>query len=287
MMWIAGATGYTGGFLVRRLARCGRRFRCFVRRSSPVSEILSTDAQIGYGDLGDVASIARTIEDATIVVSLAHIRFARNIVAACRGSGVRRAVFFSSTRRYSSYAAPSVQEVIEGERGLEGCSIPLTLLRPTMICGPGDDGNIARLRAYLERYRVIPIFGPGTYLQQPVYVEDIIDAILSVLACDSTMNRTYTVAGPHPLTYNEVIDTISEVLGIRAVKVHLPARLSMLLAQVYEELSPNPKIRVEQIQRLNEHKAFGIGPARADFGYDPISFEEGMRRAMGGREGAS
>ena len=283
MIWVAGGTGYTGGFLVRRLARTGHRFRCFVRRSSTASRILSTGADVVYGDLEDVSSIARTIEDATVVVSVAHIEFARNIVAACRGSDVQRGVFLSSTRRYSGYAARSVEEVVEGERGLEGCPFPLTVLRPTMVYGPEDDRNMAQLRAYLRRYRVIPIFGPGTYLQQPVYVEDVIDAILSVLADDRTMNREYTVAGPCPLTYNEVIDTISRALGIRSVKAHLPLGLSLLLARVYGKLWANPKIQVEQIQRLNEHKAFEIGPARADFGYDPISFEEGMRRTMAWR----
>ena len=287
MIWIAGATGYTGGFLVRRLARAGYRCRCFVRPSSSVSGVRATGAEIVYGDLADLDSISRTLGGATIVLSAAHIRFARNIVDACRGLDVCRAVFLSSTRRFSSYASRSVQEVIEAERALEGCPLPLTLLRPTMIYGPGEDRNMARLRAYLRRYRVIPIFGPGTYLQQPVYVGDVADAILSVLARGRTVNRAYTIAGPYALTYNEVIDTISRVSGIRTAKIHMPLGPSILLARLYEGLSSTAKVRVEQIKRLNEHKVFDIDAARTDFGYDPVPFEEGMRRVAERQEDAS
>jgi hypothetical protein len=35
-------------------------------------------------------------------------------------------------------------------------------------------------------------------------------------------------------------------------------------------------IKAEQVMRLNEDKAFDYGQAANDFGYEPLSFEEGI-----------
>ncbi len=55
-------------------------------------------------------------------------------------------------------------------------------------------------------------------------------------------------------------------------------------ARGYELLSRNPRIRVEQLRRLAEDKAFSIDAAVRDLGYAPRPFADGIRaeaRAMG------
>ena len=52
-----------------------------------------------------------------------------------------------------------------------GSDLQFTLLRPTMIYGPGNDRNVAFIRGYIDSHRFLPVFGSGERLQQPVFVE--------------------------------------------------------------------------------------------------------------------
>ena len=115
------------------------------------------------------------------MVSATHIRHAPALISVCREAGVKRAVFLSSTWRFSKVNTTGVNTVIAGEESVNVSGLETTLLRPTMIYGPGDDRNISRLRNYLRRYRIIPIFGNGSRLVQPVYVTDLAKAVVQAI----------------------------------------------------------------------------------------------------------
>ena len=53
--------------------------------------------------------------------------------------------------------------------------------------------------------------------------------------------------------------------------------MSLLGAYVYNFLFSSAIISVEQVQRMMEDKAFPYDDARNDFGYSPMSFEDGIK----------
>jgi nucleoside-diphosphate-sugar epimerase len=147
-----------------------------------------------------------------------------------------------------------------------------------MVYGPGDDRNVSRIRGYLETHRVVPVFGSGERLQQPVFVRDVAQAVPQVLCRTATVRKTYVLGGPAPVSYIRMIDAVSSLTGRWVVKIYLPVRLSARLAGIHERRSANPRVTAEQVLRFDEEKTFDIGEARADFGFDPVPFEEGLRR---------
>ena len=64
----------------------------------------------------------------------------------------------------------------------------------------------------MRLFPIVPIFGDGKYLQQPIYVDDVASAVLGCLKADLTIGKNYNIAGKHPLTYNEVIDTLACII---------------------------------------------------------------------------
>jgi hypothetical protein len=60
------------------------------------------------------------------------------------------------------------------------------------------------------------------------------------------------------------------------VFVKVPLGVSILGARLYNALTRRPIITVEQVLRMQEDKAFDWGEAARDFGYSPVSFEEGI-----------
>lgn len=280
MIFVTGATGYTGRYVVDKLLAGGASVRCLVRASSQVQGLERSGVSLVEGDLEQTDFLKDAIAGCSAVISVAHIRFAPAVVAACQKAGVRRAVFFSSTWRFSKVKTSVVEEVIAGEEAVEASGLDYTLLRPSLIFGPGDDRNLSRLRAFLGRYRSMPIFGSGENLVQPVYVADVAAAAAGALLRTGTVGKAYILAGPKPMTYGHMIDTLARLAGLMIIKVHVPLFIALSLIRLGKYTVPGFPIQSDQVQRMGEDRSFDISASKEELGFVPRSFEDGIREAM-------
>jgi nucleoside-diphosphate-sugar epimerase len=112
-------------------------------------------------------------------------------------------------------------------------------------------------------------------LQQPVHVDDVADAIVAALHTPAAVRKTYEVAGPNAITFRELIAHASAALGKPVRTFPVPLRPVVALATLAERTGRSP-LRAEQFERLGEDKAFDISAARADLGFAPRTFAEGV-----------
>jgi len=156
-------------------------------------------------------------------------------------------------------------------------------LRPTMIYGSPRDRNMWRLIRFMRYSPIVPIFGDGAhaYLQQPIYMDDVAQAVVSCLSNEKTIGESYNIAGKHPLTYNEVIDTIANQMNKGVWKIHVPSKPVVSLLTFFERMHIPFPIKAEQVLRLNEkNKDFSYAEAQKDFGFSPLAFEEGIKAEL-------
>ena len=218
--------------------------------------------------------------DALVNVASVGFGHAPTIVSAAEAAGIRRAVFVSTTAIFTALNAGSKSARMAAEDTIRSSSLETTILRPTMIYGSSRDRNMCRLIRFLSQWRVVPVFGKGTHLQQPVHVRDVAWAVANALVTPTTIGREYNISGAFPLTYNDVIDTITAELGRRVTRCHLPVRPVTTALTCFEALNIRMPLKAEQIARLNEDKAFEWSDAARDFGYSPRTFESGIREEL-------
>lgn len=279
---VTGATGFTGSHVLQQLLEAGVQVRCFVRASSDTRRIPVRQVELAEGDLNDRNSLLTALNGVDTLVNIASLGFghAPGIVSAALAAGVSRGLFISTTAVFTSLNAPSKTTRLAAEEAIKRSGLTYTILRPTMIYGTPGDRNIWQLIQYLRRWHIIPVFGNGEHLQQPVYVGDVASAVVKALLSDNTLNKAYNISGAAPLTFNQVIDTICALLGRRVYKVHLPAKPVIASIAALGHLPVRMPIKAEQIQRLNENKAFDHSEASRDFGYRPLLFREGVSKEI-------
>jgi len=278
---VTGSTTQTGSLAVRALLREGHAVRCLVH-SEKRRPFLPRGVEIVEGDLARPDTVAPALDAIERVVQIAHIRFAGASIPVYERAGIRRAIFLSSTRRFTQFDCVTARQVREGEAAVEASALDYTILRPSMIYGSARDNNIARLIRYLRRHRLFPLVGGGRNLVQPLFVLDLVAALLAALQRHEAIRRAYTLAGPEPIPYRQQIETIARTLGRSVVFVPFPLTPAVFLARCAERILPRSPLKAEMLLRLQEDRAFDIGPARQDLGFAPISFEEGVRREAEG-----
>ena len=279
---VTGATGFTGSYVVPLLLKQGAHVRCLVRASSNRISLPAVELELAQGDLDDRASLERALRGCDVLVNVASLGFghAPQIVNAAVAASVKRAVFISTTAIFTTLNAPSKSVRLAAEETIRTSGLRYTILRPTMIYGSSRDRNMCRLIRFLRSWPVVPVFGAGEHLQQPVYVEDLAAAVVQSLMSERSVGRSYNISGAAPLTYNRIIDIICEIMGRRVRKVRLPIAPLVSALTMLERLPLRLPIKAEQILRLNEDKAFDHAEAIEDFGYRPRSFAEGIRMEL-------
>lgn len=275
---VTGATGFTGSHVVPMLLAAGVAVRCFIRNSTRI-EGLGERVEIARGELEDPGTLRRALEGCDALVNIASLGFghAAGIVGAAQTAGISRGLFVSTTGIFTALNASSKAVRVAAEKAITSSRLDYTILRPTMIYGSSRDRNICRLIRFLNRWPAIPVMGSGEFLQQPVYVGDLANAIVQALLTPESRNKAYNISGAEPLTYNEVIHTVCSLLGRRVQMFHMPARPVVGLLRFAQFLTKSLPIKAEQVERLNEDKAFAHAEATQDFGFRPLTFREGVR----------
>jgi nucleoside-diphosphate-sugar epimerase len=283
-VFVTGGTGFTGSHVVPLLLKNGYEVHCLYRpgsdRSVLTSPFVSTQSKIEWalGDVSDSQTLSASMQGTDALVSIASLGFghADSILRAAKDAGIRRAIFVSTTAIFTQLNAKSKKVRVAAELAIETSGLKYTILRPTMIYGSPRDRNMWRLIRFMRYSPIIPVFGHGNYLQQPVYVADVAQAIMSCLCNDQTVCNSYNIAGKYPLTYNQVIDTIAEQMNKRAWKIHILSSPVVSLLRFIEWLHIPFPIKAEQVLRLNENKDFSYAEAARDFAFNPLAFEEGI-----------
>lgn len=275
---VTGAAGFTGSRVVPLLLKNGYDVRCFVRETSDRSPLSALTVEWAAGDLSNPEALTSALRGVDALVNIASLGFghAETIIGSAKEAGVKRGLFISTTAIFTQLNAGSKSIRLAAEEAIQSSGLDYTILRPTMIYGSPRDRNMWRLIRFLRFSPVIPIFGDGESLQQPIFVDDVAQAVLLALQNDATIRKRYNIAGKAPLTYNQVIDTAASALGKRVWKLHLPYMPIVRFLQFTERMRLRLPIKAEQVLRLNEDKAFSYEDAQRDFGFSPRSFEEGI-----------
>jgi nucleoside-diphosphate-sugar epimerase len=267
--------------VIPRLLSAGHEATALARTDAAAKRVASLGARPIAGDLDDPASVDGAFAEsgAEVLVNLASLGFGHGptIVAASEEAGMKRAIFVSTTSIYTRLSTSSKPVRMAAEEAIMASLLDWTIIRPTMIYGMPGDRNMARLLRGLRRLPLVPLPGGGSGLQQPVHVDDLAAAIVSALDRPGSINNAYDLAGPEPMSLRAVIKEAAAAMGRRPRLVPVPLAPVVLGVKLYEVLARSPRLKSEQLARIAEDKVVDIAAARADLGFTPRSFAEGIR----------
>ncbi len=97
-------------------------------------------------------------------------------------------------------------------------------LRFFTVYGPKQRPDLAirKFIELIEQDKPIPVYGDGTTMRDYTYIEDIISGICSAIEYNKTPYEIINLGGGSPVTLNEMISTIEEILGKKAEVNRLP-----------------------------------------------------------------
>lgn len=274
MIAVLGATGKTGRYLVAALCDQGYPVTA-IGRSAARLELIDTRARRAIADLDHPDSLAAAFDGASHIVSCAHARFVSTVLAHLPAS-CERLVLMGSTRRFTALADAAADAVRAGEAAFLASDVPGVMLHPSMIYGAPDDRNINRLLRLVRRTPVVPLPDGGRHWVQPVFVDDVVAALIAAVTSPDAPGPSIVVAGPRPITYADMVRSCARALNRRVVVAPVPLSLLTGGARLASGLGIRLPFDADEILRTTEDKSFDVSDMRNRLGVTPRSFEDGL-----------
>ena len=265
---VTGGPGFLGTHLVPRLVAAGHEVR-IIGRSKPAGPGLEK-AEYVQGDLKNREVVRRALEGVQAVYHLAglvsfqdkdarrmyelHVDSTRELLRDVRESGVQRVILASTSGTIAVSKEERVgteddgypievvgrwpyylSKIYEEKLALEYCrqhAIPLVVLNPSLLMGPGDDRLSSTWTVMKFLQRELPAM-PGGGMSF-VDARDAADAFVNAL----TRGEVY---GRHLMGVNlsmpDFFERLERLSGVPAPRLKLPSRANVLGAKLLEQVA--------------------------------------------------
>jgi nucleoside-diphosphate-sugar epimerase len=148
--------------------------------------------------------------------------------------------------------------------------LPVVIGRPEFIYGPGDIHVLGLYRA-IKRGLFFYV-GNGRSVCHPTYIDDAVSGLLGALR-HGRPGQIYHIAGPEPVTFEQLAQTIARALAVRPPWLRLPRPLAWLGAALLELLAKvagfTPPLSRTGVAFFSESRHFDWQKAHQEFGYRP------------------
>ena len=314
---VTGAAGFTGLALARSLAGRGQHVKGLVRDSARAACLHQAGVEVIPGDVRDGSAIREALQGVDTVYHLAavfrragvpdseyrsvHVDATRQLVECSAAAGVTRFVHCSTVGVHGDVEgdAPAAENAplhpgdiyqltkLEGEQvALETADrvgLPLTVVRPGPIYGPGDR-RLLKLIGGVARKRFV-LLGDGSPHFHMVYVDDLIEGFRLAAETPAAAGRTYIVTGGEAPTLNELVHEIASIAQVPPPKARLPVWPFWLAGAICEgicvPLGIEPPIFRRRVAFFTNNRWFDTSRARAELGYTPrVGLRDGIRRTL-------
>jgi nucleoside-diphosphate-sugar epimerase len=314
--FITGATGFIGRRLAVALRSRGEAVTALVRKPYAARDLADAGVRIVRGDITDAGSVRRGMAGCDSVFHVAgmyvmnpgdpilmervNVEGTRHVLEAMRDLNVRKGVYTSSLAVNSDTDSRLVDESYRYEGKHLSCydrtkwqahydvavpmielGLPLVIVQPGVVYGPGDHSAIARMFEFFLRGRLPAVPGGSRFCW--AHVDDIVDGHIAALDRGDD-GESYFLAGPVH-TFMDIFRAAAEITRRRPPLVEIPPALmkaALPFAALAERFSDPPEPFTTEAIRSSAGVTY-IGSnqkAKRHLGFDPRPIEIGLRDTL-------
>ncbi len=299
LVTVFGGSGFVGRYVVRALARAGKRVRVAMRRPHLGHELRVMgdvgQIQLVQANVRDADSVARALEGADACVNLVAILFEKgrqtfsdvvaeggaHVAQAAAAAGIERLVHVSAIGADPGSASNYGLSKGKAEAAVLAAVPTATILRPSVIFGPED--NFLNQFAQMARMSpALPLIGGGQTRFQPVHVVDVAAAVTASLDLPAARGATYELGGPDVMTFEEILRFILGEIERPRFLVPLPFGVAQPMGVMMDavfRLNPfgGPPLTGDQVEMLKTDNVVAPGALTlADLGITAPSSMAGI-----------
>lgn len=302
MILVTGGTGFIGRHVVRRLLAEGRAVRCVLPASKLKdhpwgSEDSAPQPEIIIGNILDEDALFKAVTGAHVIIHLENAQWwgrprqlerieltgTRNLIAVARASRVGRIITVSHLGAAPASAYPLLRIKGTVEELIKASGLAYTIIRSGIVFGQ-EDAFVNHIAMMLRVTPLLyPMPGRGEVVLHPIYIDDLVNAIVASLEILDTVDQLIEIGGPEYITLEDLIRTVMRVTGTYRWIVPVPPYLLRWSSALYSRVVPRALITPQWLDILATNRAAKLGTMFNVFGVHPQRLEDTLLSYMPGR----
>jgi nucleoside-diphosphate-sugar epimerase len=317
---ITGATGFVGGHLAQACIAQGKQVSTIARATSNTAELDKLGVKVYRGDLRDPNVVRQALEDVEVVIHSAakvgnwgpleeyravNVEGLRGLLDACKGMALSRFIHLSSLGVYAarhhygsdeSEPLPAThrdgytQSKVEAEKlalkYYQDFGIPIVVLRPGFVYGPGDRTVMTRIIDNLRNGQ-IRFPGGGQRALNTIFVKNLVDAVFLALENQQAVGQIYNLTDGEFVSKERFIGAVADALGLPRPTRKPPLWLAKVATWFSEKMAKlrgateAPRLNFASLKFIGLNLDFSIEKAKRELGYRPRhEFNDAMAETM-------
>jgi nucleoside-diphosphate-sugar epimerase len=306
---VTGATGFIGSALIDYFSKMTNVTVVGMVRSIKDIPIYST-IEYRIGEICSAGEITITLNDIDVIIHTAGRAHVMNDISAnpldefrrvntlgtlslarlAADSGVQQFIFLSSIKvngerndlntPFSKYSIakpndPYGHSKYEAEVGLRGLasetSLGVTIIRPTLVYGPGVKGNFNTLVKLLSLRIPLPLKGVNNNRRSMVGIGNLVSLIVTCVRHPGALNEIFLVSDGDDLSTSNLLKLLGNSIGYPVILFNVPQLILAPLAKL---------LRMEdRLQRIVDTLSVDISHTCEQLDWEPpFSVEHGFKR---------
>lgn len=232
MILLTGATGKTGGEAAKALAKKGVKARALVRDAAKAAALQATGFELAIGDLSDAAAVKKALAGADKLLMILpnsqnQLELEKQMVDLAKQAGVKHIVKMSSMEAMASATTPIPRIHWASEEYIRRSGLAWTMIKPNFFM----QNLLASARTIVAQKMFSMPMGNGKTAMSDT--RDIGAVAAEALTGKGHENKSYEITGPELLTFSDVAERFSEILGTKISYVPAdPVAYKQILSKV-------------------------------------------------------
>ena len=268
MILITGGSGYIGSHIVKRFTKEGISIRVLIRnpeRARQEGRLANLEIEWSEGDVTQPETLRKAMQGIDLVIHTVAIAVEKgnhtyegvnyqgtvNVVEAAKASNVNRLINLSQLGANASLPYRMMASKGKAQDYIAQSNLDWTAFRPSVVWGPEDEFANTFARLVPLTPFIFPIIGDESTQFQPIWVEDLAEAIFKAHADPSTVHKEYELGGPEILTLEEIERRTLAALSTRRIFIRFPLPLLRVIVSLMETFLPAPPVTRSLLELLN------------------------------------